>query len=98
VVIRKYFVPNYQHRVAASAVVLREFGATGDDPATVTLRSGALAVEIGFPSATAFAGQEISFFAKFKLDPGWHIYGTASIVFDHPQSPANPLSFPKPSP
>src|SRR4051812_2254476 len=26
-VIRKYFVPNYQHRVSASAVVLQEFGA-----------------------------------------------------------------------
>ena len=26
-VIRKYFVPNYQHRVTASAVALREFGA-----------------------------------------------------------------------
>ena len=28
--IRKYFVPNYQHRVTASAVVLREFGAIGE--------------------------------------------------------------------
>ena len=42
IVIRKYFVPNYQHRVTASAVVLREFGAVGEHAATVTLRSGAL--------------------------------------------------------
>ena len=42
----------------------------------VTLRSGALTVEIGLSGAKAFAGQEIGFFAKFKLEPGWHVYGT----------------------
>jgi len=89
-VIRKYFVPNYQHRVTASAVVLREFGAAGEDAATVTLRSSALTVEIGLSSGKAFAGQEISFFTKFELEPGWHVYGTplpdayaaTSITFD----------------
>jgi len=73
ILIRKYFVPNYMHRVTASAVVLREFGAVGEDAATVTLRSGTLTGEIGLSSGKAFAGQEISFFAKFKLDPGWHV-------------------------
>ena len=73
--IRKYFVPNYQHRVTASEVVLREFGTTGEDAAVVSLRSGALTVEIGFSSARAFAGQEIGFFANFALEPGWHVYG-----------------------
>jgi DsbC/DsbD-like thiol-disulfide interchange protein len=90
IVIRKYFVPNYQHRVTASAVVLREFGAVGEGAATVTLRSSALTVEIGLSSGKAFAGQEISFFAKFELEPGWHVYGTplpevytaTSITFD----------------
>lgn len=89
-VIRQYFVPNYQHRVTASAVVLREFGAAGEDAATVTLRSSALTVEIGLSSGKAFAGQEISFFAKFELELGWHVYGTplpeaytaTSITFD----------------
>ena len=90
IVIRKYFVPNYQHRVTASAVVLREFGAVGEDAATVALRSGGLRVEIGLSGGKAFAGQEVSFFAKFELDPGWHVYGTplpaaytaTSITFD----------------
>jgi hypothetical protein len=93
IVIRKYFVPNYQHRVTASAVVLREFGAVGEDAATVTLRSSALTVEIGLSGGKAFAGQEISFFARFKLEPGWHVYGTplpdaytaTSITFDDPK-------------
>jgi hypothetical protein len=82
-VVRKYFVPNYQHRVAASTVALREFGAGGSGAAVVTLQSGTPTVEIGFSSASAFAGQEIGFFANFHLEPGWHITA-ASITFDHP--------------
>jgi hypothetical protein len=74
--ISKYFVPNYQHRVTSSQVVLREFGAAGEGAVSVTLRSGALTVEIGLSAAKAFAGQEIGFFAKFTLDHGWHVYGT----------------------
>jgi AhpC/TSA family protein/cytochrome c biogenesis DsbD-like protein len=93
VVIRKYFVPNYQHRVTASAVVLREFGVASDGAPTITLRSGALTVEIGLSTAKAFAGQEISFFAKFTLQPGWHVYGSplpqaytaTSVAFEDPK-------------
>ena len=93
ILIRKYFVPNYQHRVTASEVILREFGARGADAAAVTLPCGALTVQVGLSSASAFAGQEIGFFAEFKLKPGWHVYGTplpeaytpTSITFDDPK-------------
>ena len=106
IVIRKYFVPNYQHRVTASAVVLREFGAAGEDAATVTLRSSALTVEIGLSSGKAFAGQEISFFAKFELEPGWHVYGTplpeaytaTSIAFDDSKIVRQSFELPEASP
>ena len=92
-VIRKYFVPNYQHRVTASAVVLREFGSTGEDADAIALQSGALTIEIGLSATKAFAGQEIGFFAKFKLELGWHVYGAplpeaytaTSITFDDPK-------------
>ena len=50
IVIRKYFVPNYQHRVTGSAVALREFGAASGNATTVTLQSGAVVVQIGFAS------------------------------------------------
>jgi hypothetical protein len=100
VLIRKYFVPNYMHRVTASAVALREFGAAAG-PA-VTLRRGALAVDIELSGAQAFAGQEIGFLAKFKLEPGWHVYGTplpdaytaASILFDDPNVTGQSLDLP----
>ena len=74
-VLQKFFVPNYQHRVAGSAIVLREFGVADEQAPMVTLQSGALTVKIGLSSAQAFAGQEIGFFAKFALEPGWHVYG-----------------------
>lgn len=68
------------------------FGTVDRKVPAVTLASGALAVRIGFPSARAFAGQEVTFFAKFSLQPGWHIYGAplpqgytaTSITFDSP--------------
>jgi len=85
VVIRKYFVPNYQHRVTASAVVLREFGRSGDEAPRVTLQSGAVTVEIGLSSAKAFAGQELSFFARFTMQPGWHVYPDTLVTFDDPK-------------
>jgi hypothetical protein len=101
-VVRKYFVENYQHRVTGSAVALREFGTVQNDAPHVTLQSGALAAQIGFPSAKAFAGQEISFFAHFALQPGWHIYGmpvpasytTTSVTFDGPEVVRQTLELP----
>jgi hypothetical protein len=101
-VIKKYFVPNYQHRVTGSAVALREFGTVATGAPTVTLESGALAVQIGLPLAKVFAGQEISFFADFALQPEWHIYGTAvpegytktSITFESPNVVRQKLELP----
>lgn len=92
IVVKKYFVPNYQHRVSGSAVALREFGSVEGDAPVVTLGSGALAVQIGLSSGKVFAGQEVGFFAHFALQPGWHIYGTplpasyttTSITFESP--------------
>jgi len=91
-VVKKYFVPNYQHRVTGSAVALHEFGTISSDAPVVALESGALTVQIGFPSPKAFAGQEVGFFARFIVKDGWHIYGSSvpanyaatSVTFDGP--------------
>lgn len=104
VVIQKYFVANYQHRVAASAVALREFGEISGDAPAVTLESGALHARIGFPSRRAFAGQEISFFARFTLQPGWHVYGlplpdgytATAIDFEGPAVARQEVAMPEP--
>jgi len=106
IIVRKYFVENYQHRVTAAAVALREFGAIGEGVRAVTLQSGALAVRVGLARETAFAGQELSFFADFALDPGWHIYGAplpaaytaTSIRFDDPRVIRQALEMPAAAP
>jgi hypothetical protein len=108
-IVRKYFVANYQYRVAASAVALREFGAASNLAPSITLRSGALAVQIGLSTERAFAGQELGCFAKFVLEAGWHVYGAplpgnyiaTSVAFDDPKivrqafelPPATPARF-----
>jgi hypothetical protein len=74
-VLRKYFVPSYMHRVTGSSVALREFSTVAEDAPVVTLESGVLTAKIGFASNRAFSGQEVGFFARFVLEPGWHIYG-----------------------
>ena len=106
IVIRKYFVPNYMHRVTASTVVLSEFGVVSEDAATVTIRSGALSAEIGLSTSKAFAGQQISFFAKVKMDPGWHVYGAplpgeytaTTITFDDPKVISQSFELPNAQP
>ena len=106
VIVRKYFVPNYQHRVTASAVALREFGAIAGGAPTVALRSGALTVEVGLSAPKAFAGQEISFFAKFTLQPGWHVYGSplpqaytaTSVAFEDPKITRQSFELPPAAP
>jgi hypothetical protein len=75
-VARKYFVPNYMNRVAASAVALNEFSALAEDAPIVTLKTDVLTATVGFPSMHAFSGQELGFFAKFVLEAGWHTYGS----------------------
>ncbi len=94
-VVKKYFVPNYQHRVTASAVALEQFGETANDAPAVTLESGALHAQIGLASPRAFAGQQVSFFARFSLQPGWHT-APPSIVFQGPEILRQDVTFPAP--
>jgi len=104
VVVKKYFVPNYQHRVTGSAVALGEFGEVSFDAPVARLESGALRAEIGFPSGRAFAGQEVGFFARFTLQPDWHVYGSplpdgftaTSIEFEGPSVLRQHLTLPEP--
>jgi len=96
VVVEKYFVENYQHRVAGSAVALDRFGEVAADASAVTLESGALQVQIGFPSRRAFAGQELSFFARFTLQPGWHVYAASSIEFETEAVERQEVAWPEP--
>jgi hypothetical protein len=102
-VVGKYFVPNYMNRVTGASVALRELGATGEDAPTVLLRDGALSAEIGFPVKRAFSGQELAFFARFTVEPGWHVYGPSApkqyapleVRFDDTKVQRQSLSLPE---
>jgi hypothetical protein len=106
IVMRKYFVPNYQNRVSGAAVALHEFGAVGAEVPLVRLQTGALTVEIGLSSARGFAGQEMGFVARFAIEPGWHVYGAhiaepytaTSVTFDDPKIIAQSFELPSATP
>ena len=77
-VLGKYFVPNYMNRVTGASVALREFRAMEEGAPVAQLRDGELSAEIGFPARRAFSGQELAFFARFTVEPGWHVYAPSA--------------------
>jgi AhpC/TSA family/Thiol:disulfide interchange protein DsbD, N-terminal len=70
----KAFLPSYEHRVTASAVLVRNFGA---DAAvnSVELKTDALTAVVSLSADRCFPGQELGVALRVHLNPGWHIYG-----------------------
>jgi hypothetical protein len=85
----KYFLPDYQTRVASSEILLNEFGAE-TDAKSISLTIGDIRIVITPSTDHAVAGQEIGVAADFSIATGWHIYGQplpanytpTTIVFD----------------
>ena len=85
----KYFLPDYQTRVASSEILLNEFGAE-TDAKSISLTVGDIGIVITPSTDHAVAGQEIGVAADFTIAKGWHIYGQplpanytpTTIVFD----------------
>ena len=85
----KYFVPDYQTRVASSEILVNELGA---DPSgkSVSPTAGEIRIVITASTDHAVAGQEIGVAADFTIAKGWHIcgqplpanYTPTTIVFD----------------
>ncbi|MGA9885223.1 MAG: protein-disulfide reductase DsbD domain-containing protein [Candidatus Acidiferrales bacterium] len=63
-------------------------------------------MQLGLSAERAFAGQEIGFFARFALEPGWHVYGSplpenytvTSVVFDAPKVISQSFELPPATP
>ena len=89
VVRAKYFLPDYQTRVASSEILLNELGAEANGK-SVSLAAGDIRIVITPSTDHAAAGQEIGVAADFSIAEGWHIYGQplpanytpTTIVFD----------------
>jgi peroxiredoxin len=85
----KYFLPDYQTRVASSEILTNELGADANAK-SVSLTAGDIRIVITPSTDHAVAGQEIGVAADFSIAKGWHIYGQplptnytpTTIVFD----------------
>jgi hypothetical protein len=104
----KYFLPDYQTRVASSQILFDQFGVAGAN--SISLTADDLRVVLTATTDHTVSGQELGIAADFSLGAGWHIYGRplpsnyrptaiefdgdliASQTFDYP--PAEQVSFP----
>lgn len=100
----KLFLRNYEHRVSASAVVLRHYGA--DHGNFVRLEAGPLSATIAISTDRAFPGQELGLALDLRLAPGWHVYGkplpanyqALALTLESPLLESQSLEMPAPQP
>ncbi|HVN26860.1 MAG TPA: protein-disulfide reductase DsbD domain-containing protein, partial [Candidatus Binataceae bacterium] len=98
----KYFLPDYQTRVASSAILLDRFEVAGAK--SVALSADDLRVVISATADHVVPGQELGILADFAIAPGWHIYGrplpdnytATAIEFDGDSVASQEFEFPTP--
>jgi len=98
----KYFLPDYQTRVASSTILLDQFDVAGAK--SVALTADDLRVVIAPSADHVVPGQELGVAADFSIAPGWHIYGQplppnytgTSIEFDGDVVASQAFEFPTP--
>ena len=101
----KLFLPDYQHRPTAGAVVVRNFGSHDGWPA-VKIEAPVLDAIVSFSTDRCFAGQEIGVRISVEVKPGWHIYGrplpsnyqALKLVFESPVIDGQSLQIPAAEP
>jgi hypothetical protein len=100
-VISKHFLPNYQTRPTASAVLLSDFDAIGAKGG-VTIAADDIRATIALSSAVTAPGQELGVAIDVTIAPGWHIYGeplpqnytATSVTFTGDAITKQSMSFP----
>lgn len=70
----KAFLPSYESRVTASAVIVRNFGVDAGAN-SVELKTAVLTATVSLSADRCFPGQELGVVLRVHLNPGWHIYG-----------------------
>ncbi len=98
----KYFLPDYQTRVASSTILLDQFGVAGAK--SVAVSADDLRVVISPTANHTVPGQELGVAADFAIAPGWHIYGQplpsnytpTAIEFDSDVVASQAFEFPTP--
>lgn len=98
----KYFLPDYQTRVASSKILLDQFHVASAKSASITADD--LRVTITPTTDHSVPGQEIGVMTNFSIAPGWHIYGqplpsnytATTIEFDSDVVASQAFEFPTP--
>jgi DsbC/DsbD-like thiol-disulfide interchange protein len=70
----KFFLSEYQTRVASSEILMQRFGEKANG-SSLLVKSEDLQTHITLSADHAAPGQEIGVVAEFTLSPGWHTYG-----------------------
>lgn len=99
----KYFLPDYQARVASSEILVNELGADPNGK-SVSLTCEDIRIVITTSTDHAVVGQEIGVTADFSIADGWHIYGQplpenytpTTIVFDSDYVASQSFEYPGP--
>jgi hypothetical protein len=100
----KYFLPDFETRVASSEILLNEFGTTSNGR-SVSVAAGDVRTVITPSTVHAAPGHEIGVAADFSIATGWHIYGQplpanytpTAIVFETDCVAAQSFVFPTPA-
>jgi Disulphide bond corrector protein DsbC len=88
----RLFLPSYEHRPSATALVLRDADHGGGAMNSVEIDAGVFNATVTLSTDRAFPGQELATALRIRLNPGWHIYGTllpgnyrpTELIFDGP--------------
>ena len=100
----KLFLPDYQQRPTADAVLLREYGTANGN--SVVVDAGEVKTRIALSDVRAFSGEQLGIAVDFDIAPGWHLYGRplpeeytpTTVTLDNDLVLAQNLDFPKPMP
>jgi cytochrome c biogenesis DsbD-like protein len=71
----KRFLPSYEYRASAAALVMRDGAARAAGANSVEIDAGAFSATVSLSSDRCFPGQELATALDLRLKPGWHIYG-----------------------
>ena len=100
----KLFLPDYQERPTATAVLLKEYSTAIGNP--VMVDAGEVRARIALSDTRAFSGQQLGVAVDFDIAPGWHVYGKplpeeytpTTVIFDSDLVSGQNFDYPKPTP
>ncbi|MGO9266158.1 MAG: hypothetical protein ACLQBA_14980 [Candidatus Binataceae bacterium] len=70
----KVFLPIYEHRASATAVIFRNCGVDNTGHG-VEIKTTVVDASVTLSSDRCFAGQELGIALDLNVKPGWHLYG-----------------------